>query len=39
VRTKNKLLSLDATLIELCATVLDWAQYRRKGAGEVASAA
>jgi transposase len=30
---KNKLLSLDATLIELCATVFDWAQYRRtKGA-------
>jgi len=27
------LLSLDATLIELCATVFDWAQYRRaKGA-------
>ncbi len=32
-RFKNKLLSLDATLIELCATVFDWAQYRRtKGA-------
>jgi hypothetical protein len=32
-RFKNKLLSLDATLIELCATIFDWAQYRRtKGA-------
>jgi Transposase DDE domain/Domain of unknown function (DUF4372) len=32
-RFKNKLLSLDPTLIELCATVFDWAQYRRtKGA-------
>jgi hypothetical protein len=32
-RFRNKLLSLDATLIELCATVFDWAQYRRtKGA-------
>jgi Transposase DDE domain/Domain of unknown function (DUF4372) len=32
-RFKNKLLSLDATLIELCASVFDWAQYRRtKGA-------
>jgi len=32
-RFKNKLLSLDATLIELCASVFDWAHYRRtKGA-------
>jgi len=32
-RFKNKLLSLDATLIDLCATVFDWAQHRRtKGA-------
>ncbi len=32
-RFKNPLLSLDASLIELCATVFDWAQYRRtKGA-------
>ncbi len=32
-RFKNKLLSLDSTLIELCASVFDWAQYRRtKGA-------
>jgi len=32
-RFKNRLLSLDATLIELCASVFDWAQYRRtKGA-------
>jgi hypothetical protein len=32
-RFKNKLLSLDATPIELCATIFDWAQYRRtKGA-------
>lgn len=32
-RFKNKLLTLDATLIELCASVFDWARYRRtKGA-------
>src|SRR6201988_1219906 len=32
-RFKNKLLPLDATLIELCASVFDWAQFRRtKGA-------
>jgi hypothetical protein len=32
-RFKNKLLTLDATLIALCASVFDWAQYRRtKGA-------
>jgi len=32
-RFKNKLLSLDATRIELCASVFDWAHYRRtKGA-------
>jgi transposase len=32
-RFKNKLLTLDATLIELCASIFDWAQYRRtKGA-------
>ena len=32
-RFRNKLLSLDATVIELCAAVFDWAQYRRtKGA-------
>jgi hypothetical protein len=32
-RFRNQLLSLDATLIELCASVFDWAQYRRtKGA-------
>ena len=32
-RFKNKLLSLDATLIELCASVFDWAKYQRtKGA-------
>ena len=32
-RFKNKLLSLDASLIALCASVFDWAQYRRtKGA-------
>lgn len=35
-RFRNKLLSLDATLIELCATVFDWAQYRRtKGAAKL----
>jgi hypothetical protein len=32
-RFKNKLLTLDATLIELCASVFDWAQCERtKGA-------
>jgi hypothetical protein len=32
-RFKNKLLTLDATLIELCASVFDWARYRpTKGA-------
>ena len=32
-RFKNKLMSLDATVIDLCALVFDWAQFRRtKGA-------
>jgi hypothetical protein len=32
-RFKNKLLSIDATTIELCASVFDWAKFRRtKGA-------
>jgi hypothetical protein len=32
-RFKNKLLSLDATVIDLCASVFDWARFRRtKGA-------
>jgi len=32
-RFKNKLLSLDATLIELCAEMFPWATFRRtKGA-------
>jgi hypothetical protein len=32
-RFKNKVMSLDATVIELCASVFDWAKYRRtKGA-------
>jgi hypothetical protein len=32
-RFKNKLASLDATVIELCASIFDWAKYRqRKGA-------
>jgi len=32
-RFKNKLVSLDSTVIDLCATLFDWAQYRRtKGA-------
>lgn len=32
-RFKNKLFSLDATLIELCVTLFDWAKYRQtKGA-------
>ncbi len=33
LRFKNRLLSLDATVIDLCAAVSDWAQFRRtKGA-------
>lgn len=32
-RFKNKLISMDATVIDLCATVFDWALYQRtKGA-------
>jgi hypothetical protein len=32
-RFKNKLMSLDATVIDLCAAAFDWAQFRRtKGA-------
>jgi hypothetical protein len=32
-RFKHKLISMDATVIDLCATVFDWAHYRRtKGA-------
>ena len=32
-RFKHKLISMDATVIDLCATVFDWARYRRtKGA-------
>ena len=32
-RFKNKLVSLDSTVIDLCATVFDWAEFRRtKGA-------
>ena len=32
-RFKNKLMSLDATVIDLCTSVFDWAQFRRaKGA-------
>jgi hypothetical protein len=32
-RFKNKLVSLDATVIDLCATLFDWAKFRRtKGA-------
>jgi len=35
-RFKNKLLSMDATVIELCATMFDWAKYRQaKGALKV----
>jgi len=33
LRFKNRLLSLDASVIELCASVFDWAKFRRtKGA-------
>lgn len=35
-RFKNKLLSLDSTSIDLCASLYDWAQYKRtKGAAKV----
>lgn len=35
-RFKNKLLSLDSTIIELCATMFDWAKFRQaKGALKV----
>ena len=35
-RFKNKLVSLDSTSIDLCASVFDWAQYKRtKGAVKV----
>jgi Transposase DDE domain/Domain of unknown function (DUF4372) len=35
-RFKNKLVTLDSTCIELCATVFDWAKYKRaKGAAKV----
>ncbi len=35
-RFKNKLLSMDATIVELCATMFDWAKYRQaKGAVKV----
>lgn len=35
-RFKNKLLSMDSTNIELCATLFDWAKYKRaKGAAKV----
>ena len=35
-RFKNKLLTLDSTNIELCATLFDWAKYKRaKGAAKV----
>ena len=35
-RFKHKLLSLDSTVIPLCLSVFDWAQYKRaKGAGKL----
>lgn len=35
-RFKNKLLSLDSTVIELCASMFDWARFRRsKGAAKL----
>jgi Domain of unknown function (DUF4372)/Transposase DDE domain len=35
-RFKNKLMSLDSTSIDLCASIFDWAQYKRtKGAVKV----
>jgi hypothetical protein len=34
-RFKNRLLSLDSTIIELCASMFDWAHWRHtKGGGE-----
>jgi hypothetical protein len=39
-RFKHKLLSLDATMVELCAESFDWARYKQtKGCAEVASGA
>ena len=32
-RFKNKLLSMDATTIDLCATLFDWAKFRRTKGG------
>lgn len=32
-RFKNKLLSMDATVIDLCATLFDWAHFRRTKGG------
>ena len=32
-RFKNRLLSLDATVIDLCASLYDWAQFRRTQGG------
>jgi hypothetical protein len=35
-RFKNRLVSLDSTVIDLCATLFDWAQFRRtKGAAKL----
>jgi len=35
-RFRNPLLSIDGTIIELCATIYDWAQYQRaKGAAKL----
>lgn len=35
-RFKNKLLSLDSTVLELCASMFDWARFRRtKGAAKL----
>jgi Domain of unknown function (DUF4372) len=30
-RFKNKLVSVDSTVIDLCATLFDWAKFRRRG--------
>lgn len=35
-RFKNKLLSLDSTVLDLCASMFDWARFRRtKGAAKL----
>ncbi|MGA3180323.1 MAG: hypothetical protein ABSF38_08285 [Verrucomicrobiota bacterium] len=37
-RFKNKLLSLDSTTVELCASLFDWARWRQTKGHQAASA-